>query len=510
MRRSITKSALSLLAAGRKNGVRLPTFLWTLMIAACGGGGGGGGPKITGLEIIETPDVVGIDDKPAGQPAEPAPKTAPKPTITMTITLVKPGLEASSSVETDIRIADIIVTNWPAKKPLAITDLSIPFTIELTSPVIGRPSPPFDLEIKANAQGGFSVFIIAGSGLTAFRGDSIPFTVQLTTPSSHFLMQSAEVKIFEFSLKTDVFENHPFSLPVLETALAGASLVKGVGDNALFNIDKDGRIWFVGVQGYRILDFETAPDQKTGNKNIYELQISYKGAIIPITLEVHDIAYEREFAQRNANSKAHGQTTASESAARADTEIEPLISGNYWRLPESGPLVLTYSLKTRYSPDGLAPNDEVTGQGFEGVQRKSAFRPQDDQGGEIGELPKTDFFHTLAEISHMRRHLREAFGQLERKVNIRFIEVAENRGSVGDIRITLPTKIWESVDDDGVFITTYGLSNFVSTAPNHHNHYLIFKQGSLFNALSSFWLQHELGHALGLKHPWDKIIGWQS
>lgn len=161
--------------------------------------------------------------------------------------------------------------------------------------------------------------------------------------------------------------------------------------------------------------------------------------------------------------------------------------GSHWLMPSSGPLVLTWSLRTLFSPDqtnaGSRPSRAELVQA-EGWTPRAGRRINADNS----------FLDTVREIESLRKALNFVFEALQQHVNIRFIEVDESTGSMGHFRIW----IFENPGVGFFEAQTAGQARF----PMGHG----LKYIKLLDGRAEFGanhlIPHEIGHLLGLKHPW--------
>jgi len=154
---------------------------------------------------------------------------------------------------------------------------------------------------------------------------------------------------------------------------------------------------------------------------------------------------------------------------------EYLLSGIAWRMPEQGPLVLTWSLVT------------------DSNKRQTEAR-------EISRFPHRDvptsFIKTQAQIDQARRYIEAVLAEFERAANIRFVEVEHSQHNRGDVPITylfLPENYTHVDGTPGAWAGYPGASaNFVQLfdSSKPYTHY----RGEPV---------HEIGHMLGLRHPFE-------
>ena len=284
---------------------------------------------------------------------------------------------------------------------------------------------------------------------------------------------------FEPRAQYDVHENHPVHKAVFHLNNEPGRLPDGIGDNNMFRVGPDGGIFFK-----RAPDHETPRDRDLTNcsdvtdsagynagDNIYHLYIptGSDGDHRHVRIHVHDLVSERDWNDWNVQDRTY---IISPSAVKPDklppsgdnpTElaISHVMSGYVWRMPVIGPLVLTWSMATYLSPD--APRD-------------------------------TKHLVSQAQIDKVRILINRAFGEFENAANLRFIEVDENQFGMGHIRFQFAS--------DGRNSAFYPGTNLGS-----HDKWTVILSKMMLNSEAEYisygYVLHEIGHALGLSHPWD-------
>ena len=132
-------------------------------------------------------------------------------------------------------------------------------------------------------------------------------------------------------------------------------------------------------------------------------------------------------------------------------EVAKIIWGAHWAMPATGPLVLTWSLKVQGIILGFPVSDE--------------------------------------DVQKMRKLVEQALLKFEHVVDIQFVEVDEFNGRTGHIDFLVLTDRVRS----GSHTETLGRAN----APGPKVQVDIYDSDGLSTIV------HEIGHALGLKHPFS-------
>ena len=264
-----------------------------------------------------------------------------------------------------------------------------------------------------------------------------------------------------------IHENHPLTKPVIDldgTGVFAMAPAARAPDNQFFRVDAaTGKIWFVPFDAngngrvdagdYPLLDAEDHRD--AGGDGTYDLQIirtAPDGSIetIDLALTVQDLELERTWATRKTVKNYEYLYTAAQFEQAlvrrpdlSDAEkayMKLLAEGFAWSMPETGPLIITWSLARSDSP-GLRPGMHINDEHF-------------------------DRYHALAE---------RAMRAWEAVANIKFIEVADNDHSIGLMRVLVSPSIAQpSGSNSGINMSS--------------------------NSRPSTYI-HEIGHYLALDHP---------
>lgn len=256
-----------------------------------------------------------------------------------------------------------------------------------------------------------------------------------------------------------LYENHPTNKAVYDATPQGQSSAKidlpaNTADNDLFRMSSDGRIWFQASP-----DYEAETDSNSDGVYIIRITHSHNDrGYTEIEVTVGDVAREINFEQRQ-NGENHApfftyRFSDIESILPSNAFVQMLLDGSAFAMPNEGPLELTWSLITYKSvkEDGVRTGQVTTSQGA---------------------------------IDHYRTIIARAFSEFEKHININFIEIADVADNVGDIRVDIREA------SSGGF-GGLGSHSFVNVGRN---------------AEFSTYI-HEIGHALGLKHPFEARNGF--
>ena len=260
-----------------------------------------------------------------------------------------------------------------------------------------------------------------------------------------------------------IYENHPtdkiiasIETPANLASAGGASLAlasTGTNDNALFRLEA-GKLYWKSAP-----DFETPQDADSDNN--YEIDIIFTASdgtkyLQKHTLNTQDIGPGRH--GYDATSKPDGgfgaYTLPYENVpqdARPSGLASYIIDGYAKIMPDTGPLIFTWSL-----------ND-----------------------------------NSIFKASDVRVYLDEAFDAFEDAANLKFIEVASD----SDIVINFLSKTGDALGEAHPYITPMAINYYLDSKSD-------FEGTGFYRTLT-----HEIGHVLGLKHPFEDSAGstsWSS
>lgn len=464
-----------------------PTNSLALMLAACGGGGGGNPPSahiqsalvqregrtfdgpIVGATIyvdansngrIDDADIrLGVSDEEGMFSGEVDQQYADKPLIadlsgahdTDAPHITLSGIWRAPDEATVISpLTELMVREGLTARQLALR-VGLPDNIDVSQ------MDPFDI-IPQNVS--YAQQILA---LGRFVADHL---------SEESLPDIIEVEL-------DLHENHPLNKPVFNLRGGELVLTSGYGDNDAFEI-RDGRIWFAPGQ---------SPDYEDPTERQFELRIERtvdgETQVFQLTINIQDIELER-------NENEAGSGVGFHEHKKSDYRDEDLpspftqniLGQSYWASPADKPLTLTWSISLRDVPQTWIDQiDHLTSASIQSIK-------------------------TQVHIDLVRQLIIRATEEIEEVANIEFIEVDANpnTGQTGDLSFWFVDYIknfsgfayYPSAIASNVFFQASTLAA-VTTLENF--------QYSFVETFRKIYL-HEIGHALGLSHPFEELAEW--
>lgn len=287
-------------------------------------------------------------------------------------------------------------------------------------------------------------------------------------------------------LELDLHENHPRSKAIFYSG-GDLALTADFKDNHLFEV-RDNRLWFKESP-----DFESNGD--VGNDNFYEVELTrlIDGSPVAtrLSITINDIDLERSTSDPGSGVRPRlHQRSSYDEADLPSLAAMQLMSAVFWDSPDSGPLVLTWSI------DDRDPSDELK------AQWPSIFSDETKNAIE-----------NQAQVDAVRSLFQRAFTELEGIANIKFIEVDVNEatGQIGDLNIHVAS---------GMERVTFGIGEFPSR--DHSDIFLTSRIADTnwldISSLDDFDFDfanflrngtlHEISHTLGLSHPFEPAHGW--
>ena len=369
----------------------------------------------------------------------------------------------------------------------AVVDGANPHRATVTFEVAGQADIVFTYELSGDdvndvllVQDGNDVSLITVAGLDyehpadedEMSTYSVVETITTTSPnlpSAHRAVSttytlSVTDKPSEVSI--EVYENHPLYKPleIDSVDLQGYQLTQGYVDNALFTIDNSGQVRWKAIPDHE------APHDSDGD-NLYKIELSRTNSIgqmdhVQVDIMVKDIGInsppEEDYSPILL---LHPEDVADEHLP--SDFVQHLILGyNTWRVPATGPVIIQYSVDM----DNIA----------------------------------SFYNNNQIDISQFYSILDAALLSFEQAANLKFIEVAhgERDDNVPYIYVELDPNTFGSganrfIDEAKVLILG-GSVHFTS-----NKLYVASNTGSVQRTIT-----HELGHALGLAHPFDESLGW--
>ncbi len=326
-------------------------------------------------------------------------------------------------------------------------------------------------------------------------GTPVEFVLQLTerapVPDP---VQSDEALSSNANLHHRIFENNPLDKPVLDFGsirnipMHEWTLADGFGDNHLFRLHS-GKLFFANSANgkWNVLDYENPAD--LDKNNVYQLKLqattdSGEVLVRRLDLMVHNLINEN-MKIGHARIKANNENTI----------VQQIISDGVWLVPTSGPLVLKWAIN-------------VAGQ----LVRNAIAGNNPPTSIDVKHTDGKVYLATL--VNNIRSEMSAAVREIEAKVNIKFVEVQYDPNNIPDLAIDVLDQIGRPAKQGNPQavgrVKHFPYFGFLDKQrdPDSIDMGFILKTAV---ARGKYWLEytlrHELGHALGLKHPWDEFYG---
>lgn len=256
-----------------------------------------------------------------------------------------------------------------------------------------------------------------------------------------------------------IYENHPLNKPVYEAEGEGTFKLRGA-DKQHFTVDAEGKVWW-----REVADYENPKDK--GKDNVYDIAVTHTASDgvtskTQLSIAVNNIDIESSLPpdatvdtkKINPRPFFFIKPTDFTEAQKPSEYARHLLGNEVWKMPKTGPLLLTWSIDLAGSP---------------------ALEEQ-------------------ADIERFRAHIRRVLDEFEAAANLKFVEVTHGT-TIGDFYFT----VYDDATGEGSSTKAAkgGIvldNDFINDA----------ETDGPTRALTT----HEIGHMLGLTHPFHPENGW--
>ena len=258
----------------------------------------------------------------------------------------------------------------------------------------------------------------------------------------------------------EVYENHPLYKPleIDSVDLQGYQLTEGYVDNALFTIDRNGEVRWEAIPDHE------APRDGDGD-NLYEIELyrtDSSGQIdrVQVDIRVKDIGIDPPPEEDYSAMFLLSSSDIADEHMPRDF-VQHLIYEYQWRVPATGPVIIQYSIDA----DQLA----------------------------------SFFNNNQLDISRFHSLLDAALLSFEQAANLKFVEVAHREDGDDVPYINIEFGGFRTFAQHFLRESRVGIT---------HAERILDIDGLYTRLTLQANITHELGHALGLHHPFEEGAGW--